>query len=143
MLVPVVHTQRDLPLPSAAFEGDAGLDLRASQSLSLAVGQVAGVGTGIAVAIPDGCLAFVVPRSGLALTRGVTVLNSPGLIDSGYRGEIQVIMINLGSEDFPISRGDRVAQLVVLHHARVEWDVVSELPSTHRGAGGFGASGLS
>jgi len=143
MRIQIVRTHEDLPLPAAAFEGDAGLDLRASHSLSLSQGQVAGVSTGIAVAIPDGCLAFVVPRSGLALSRGVTVLNAPGLIDSGYRGEIQAIMINLGSEEFAISRGDRVAQLVVLRYSNVEWDVVSKLPSSHRGAGGLGTSGLS
>ncbi|HUH07991.1 MAG TPA: dUTP diphosphatase [Egibacteraceae bacterium] len=132
----------ELPLPSYAHPGDAGLDLRAAEDVALAPGERATVRTGIAVAIPDGHVGLVHPRSGLAARHGLGLVNSPGTIDSGYRGEIKVILINLdSSEPVTLSRGDRVAQLVI---QRVETPAVvevSELPESPRGEGGFGSTG--
>ncbi len=130
-----------LELPAYATEGAAGMDLRADVELSLPPGERALVPTGIAIAIPAGHEAQVRPRSGLALRHGVTCLNSPGTIDSDYRGEVGVILANLGRETFRIARGDRIAQLVVAPLARADLVEVGELPDTSRGEGGFGHSG--
>jgi dUTP pyrophosphatase len=141
--VPVVRLDPDLPLPSYARAGDAGLDLLAREGAVLApAGGRALVPTGIAFALPVGFAAFVQPRSGLALRHGVTVMNSPGLIDSGYRDELKVLLVNLDpSEAFELHRGDRIAQLVVQAVAHVDWMPVEELPASERGIGGFGHTG--
>lgn len=143
LVIPVVRLDPDLPLPEHARSGDAGLDVMARIDVTLLPsGGRALVPTGIAFALPEGYAGFVQPRSGLALRHGVTVLNSPGLIDCGYRDELKVLLINLDpTEPFEIRRGDRIAQLVVQAVARVEWAAVTELPSSERGAGGFGHTG--
>ena len=144
--VPVVRLDPDLPLPSYATDGDAGLDLYAREGVVLkAGGGRALVPTGIALAIPLGHAGFVQPRSGLALRNGVTCLNTPGLIDAGYRDEVRVLLVNTDpSADYEVQRGDRVAQLVVQRVERVAFDVrdgVGDLPPSNRGTGGFGHSG--
>jgi dUTP pyrophosphatase len=133
----------DLPLPSYATAGSAGLDLRSAEALTLPPGTRALVATGIAIALPENFEAQVRPRSGLAVQHGVTVLNAPGTIDADYRGEIKVPLINLGMEDFVIARGDRIAQMVVAPVTRVEPEEVTMLDDTVRGSGGFGSSGRS
>ena len=134
-----------LPLPSYATPSAAGLDLIAAlpAELVLAPGERAMIGTGIAIALPPDFEGQVRPRSGLALRAGVTVLNSPGTIDADYRGEIGVILINLGDKPYIIRRGDRVAQLVVAPIARAAWSLSQQLPPSERAAGGFGSTGLS
>jgi dUTP pyrophosphatase len=134
-----------LPLPSYATPSAAGLDLVAALSadLVLAPGDRAMVGTGIAIALPAEFEAQVRPRSGLALKVGVTVLNSPGTIDADYRGEIGVVLINLGDSPYTVRRGDRIAQLVVAPIARAAWQVTDQLPPSERAAGGFGSTGTS
>ena len=128
-------------LPDRAYPGDAGLDLATCESVELGPGERAVVPTGLAVAIPDGYAGFVQPRSGLAAKRGVAVVNSPGLIDSGYRGEIRVVLLNTDPEEtFTAEAGDRIAQLVVLPVPAVEITEVEELPESERGARGFGSS---
>ena len=139
--VPVLRVDADLPLPAYARPDDAGLDLHAAEVVTLAPGERALVPTGIAVAIPAGFAGFVLPRSGLALRHGVTVLNTPGLIDAGYRGEVKVLLVNHGHEAVTLSRGDRIAQLVVQRVERVVLTPVAELPASGRGAGGFGSTG--
>jgi dUTP pyrophosphatase len=130
-------------VPSRAYAGDAGLDLASCERLELPPGERAIVPTGLAVAIPDGHAGFVLRRSGLAANHGVTVLNAPGLVDSGYRGEIFVILLNTDRrETFVVEPGMRVAQLVVLPIAAVEAVEVDELPASERGQGGHGSSGL-
>ncbi len=135
---------RDLPLPAYATAGSAGLDLLAAieSEIVLLPGRHQGVPTGVALALPVGIEAQVRPRSGLALKHGVTVLNAPGTIDSDYRGEVSAILINHGTAPFTITRGMKIAQLVVAAHARVEWSETTALASTARGAGGFGSTGL-
>ena len=130
-----------LQLPAYATEGAAGMDLRADLDLTLAPGDRALVPTGLAIAVPAGHEAQVRPRSGLALRDGVTCLNSPGTIDSDYRGEVGVLLVNLGRQPFRVARGDRIAQLVVLPVARAELVETGELTGTDRGDGGFGHSG--
>jgi dUTP diphosphatase len=130
-----------LPLPSYGTAGSAGLDLRADAPVTLRPGQRALVPTGLAMAVPPGYEAQVRPRSGLALRNGVTCLNSPGTIDSDYRGEVCVILVNLGQEEVALARGERIAQLVVAPVSRAEVAEVAELPATGRGAGGFGHTG--
>jgi len=131
-----------LPLPSYALAGDAGMDLRSAVDVVLAPGERCRIPTGIAVAIPDGHAGFVQPRSGLAARTGLGFVNSPGLIDSGYRGEIQVVAINLDRRDpIDIRRGDKIAQLVILPVPKVALAEVEELPASDRGAGGFGSTG--
>ena len=139
----LVHAQ-DLPLPAHATVGAAGLDLFAAVATDviLAPGRHAAVPTGIALALPEGFEAQVRPRSGLALRHGVTILNAPGTVDSDYRGEVTAILINLGTESFAITRGMKIAQLVVAAHARVEWMETTGLDRTPRGIGGFGSTGL-
>ena len=132
-----------LPLPAYATAESAGMDLLAAVEAEVVLrpGERRLIPTGIAIALPPGTEAQVRPRSGLALTHGVTVLNAPGTIDADYRGEIGVILANLGPEPFTVSRGMRIAQLVVAPVARIDWQVVAELPETTRGAGGFGSTG--
>ena len=132
-----------LPLPSYATPSAAGLDLIAAlpADLVLAPGERAMVGTGIAIALPAEFEAQVRPRSGLALKVGITVLNSPGTIDADYRGEIGVILINLGASPYTVRRGDRIAQLVVAPIARATWQVTDRLPPSERAGGGFGSTG--
>ena len=132
----------DAVVPERAYEGDAGLDLAACERLELGPGERAVVGTGLAVAIPEGFAGFVQPRSGLADRNGITIVNSPGLIDSGYRGELKVILHNTDRTDsFVIEPGMRIAQLVVLPVPEVELLEVDELPATERGVRGHGSSG--
>ncbi|MCB1474612.1 MAG: dUTP diphosphatase [Rhodobiaceae bacterium] len=136
------HAQ-DLPLPSYESAGAAGMDLRAAVDapLSLQPGERALLPTGIAIALPEGFEAQVRPRSGLAVKHGITVLNSPGTIDSDYRGEIKVPLINHGDEAFLIQRGERIAQMVIAPVTRVSFEEVATLDETKRGAGGFGSTG--
>jgi dUTP pyrophosphatase len=133
-----------LGLPAYATEHAAGMDLCAAvaNDVVLEPGKRALIPTGLAIALPEGFEAQVRPRSGLALKSGITVLNSPGTIDADYRGEVQVILANLGDAPFTITRGMRIAQMIVASHARVEWQEVAELPSSARGAGGFGSTGV-
>jgi len=140
--IPIVQLDTELPLPAYAHEGDAGLDLYARESAELAPGGGrALVPTGISIAIPMGFGGFVLPRSGLALKHGISVVNAPGLIDAAYRGEIKVILVNTDPDTpYAISRGDRIAQLVIQRVEQVQWTVVDELDGEDRG-GGFGHSG--
>ena len=132
---------QDAVVPDRAYAGDAGLDLVACERAEIGPGERAIVGTGLAVAIPEGHAGFVQPRSGLAADHGVTVLNTPGLIDSGYRGELRVILLNTDrSETFTVEPGMRIAQLVVVPLAMAETAEVDELPSSERGVRGFGSS---
>jgi len=134
-----------LPLPTYETSGAAGLDLRAAveagEPVTLAPGARAAIPTGLAIALPEGFEAQVRPRSGLALNHGVSLLNTPGTIDADYRGEIKVILINLGGADFIIARGDRIAQMVVAPVTRIAWEAVETLDETARGAAGFGSTG--
>jgi len=141
--IPVQRLDSDLALPSYAKAGDAGADLVANENVTLAPGGGrALIGTGIAIAIPRGYAGFVQPRSGLALRHGVTCLNTPGLIDSGYRDELKVLLINTdSSEPYEVRRGDRIAQLVIKSVEEVVWEEADELDETERGQGGFGHSG--
>ena len=129
-------------MPSRAYEGDAGLDLTACERVELEPGERALVATGLAVAIPDGYAGFVQPRSGLATRHGISIVNTPGLVDSGYRGELKVALLNTDArESFVVEPGRRIAQLVVLPVQGVEPVEVGELPESGRGGGGFGSSG--
>lgn len=132
-----------IPLPAYATEQSAGMDLCAAidAPMTLTPGGRALVPTGLAIALPAGFEAQVRPRSGLALKNGVTVLNSPGTVDADYRGEIKIILANLGTEAFTIERGMRIAQMVIARHSTAAWEVVAELDETARGAGGFGSTG--
>ena len=142
MHLPTRHLDTALPLPSYARDDDAGADLRATTTVTLAPGERALVPTGVAVAIPTGYAGFLHPRSGLAARLGLSIINTPGTIDAGYRGEIQVPLINHDrDETIVVRRGDRIAQLVVQPVTRVVFDVVDELPDSTRGAGGFGSTG--
>jgi dUTP pyrophosphatase len=140
--IQVLRLDRDLPLPSYAHPGDAGVDLHARHDTVIAPqgGRVL-MPTGIALSIPEGYAGFVLPRSGLALKHGITVVNAPGLIDSHYRGELMVVMLNTDpTRPYHISRGDRIAQLVIQRVEHVQWNEVNELDANDRG-GGFGHSG--
>ena len=141
--IPLRRLDPDLPVPQRAQPDDAGYDLVAREDAVLAPGGGrAAVPTGVAVAIPPGYAGFVQPRSGLALRHGVTCLNTPGLIDAGYRDEIKVILVNLDpSEKYEVRRGDRIAQLVIQAVETVEWQVVEALDDSARGEGGFGSTG--
>ena len=132
----------DLPLPAYESEGAAGLDLRAAEACEIAAGGRALVPTGLTIALPPGFEGQVRPRSGLAIKHGVTVLNAPGTIDSDYRGEVKVILVNFGDQSFRIARGDRIAQLIVAPVTRVEIAEAESLDETARGEGGFGSSGV-
>lgn len=139
--VPVVRLREDATLPGRAYPGDAGLDLATCERLELPPGERAVVPIGLAVAIPEGFAGFVQPRSGLAARHGIAVVNSPGLIDSGYRGELRVVLLNTDRErTFVAERGERIAQLVVLPVPELELVEVEELPGTERGVRGFGSS---
>jgi dUTP pyrophosphatase len=140
--LPVLRLDPGLPLPAYAHPGDAGADLCAAADVDLPPGGRATVGTGIAIAVPDGYAAFVHPRSGLAARHGITLVNAPGTVDAGYRGEVRVVLLNTDpAEPFAVRRGDRIAQLVVQPVTRVSFLDVAELPSTPRGEGGFGSTG--
>jgi len=130
-----------LPLPAYATSGAAGMDVVAAEDLDLQPGERHAVATGFKVAIPDGYEIQVRPRSGLALKHGVSVPNSPGTIDSDYRGELKIIVINFGPQTFPVRRGDRIAQIVPAAVTQAGWDEVGDLDETSRGAGGFGSTG--
>lgn len=141
--LPIKRLDDSVELPSYAYKGDAGLDLRASESVVLRPFERRLIGTGLAVAIPDGYAGFVQPRSGLALKQGLSMANTPGLVDAHYRGELKVCAINLDpNNDIHISRGDRIAQLVIQRVPVVDLVEVKELDVTDRGIGGFGSSGV-
>lgn len=137
----------DIPIiaaspPSYARPGDAGADLVAAESVRLEPGRRALVGTGVRIALPDGYAAFVVPRSGLAARHGITIVNAPGTIDAGYRGEIKIALLNTDTDaPFEVAAGDRIAQLIVMPVSRARFMPVSELPESVRGEGGFGSTG--
>lgn len=142
--VRIVRLDRDLPLPEYAHPGDAGADLRTTVEVRLAPGERALVPTGVAIALPEGHVALVHPRSGLAARHGLTIVNTPGTVDAGYRGEIKVMLINHDPvESIALSRGDRIAQLVVQRYERVRYVEVDALDDTARGTGGYGSTGAS
>lgn len=146
MNIPITRTKAefsDIELPTFATEGAAGMDVRAAidEQITLASGSVAMIPTALACAIPQGYEMQVRSRSGLAAKHNIFCLNAPGTIDSDFRGEIHVILANFGKEPYTISRGERIAQLVVAKYERVEWNLKEELPSTERGTGGFGSTG--
>jgi dUTP pyrophosphatase len=139
--LPIRRLRDDAAVPERAYSGDAGLDLAACERVELGPGERAVVGTGLAVAIPEGYAGFVQPRSGLAARHGLTIVNTPGLVDSGYRGELRVVLLNTDrSEAFVVEPGMRIAQLVVLPVPEVEPVLVDELPESERGVRGFGSS---
>jgi len=140
--ITVKRLDPQMPLPRYAHEGDAGLDLASAARVTLEPGDRAAVPTGLAVAIPVGWVGLVHPRSGLARRQGLTVANAPGTIDAGYRGEVQVLLINLGNEPVALQRGDRIAQLLLQRVGRAEIAEVEDLDDTVRGDGGFGSTGL-
>ena len=140
----ITRLDPELPLPRYAKGGDAGADIVSRIDISLAPGERALVPTGIAIALPDGYVALVHPRSGLAIKHGVTMVNAPGTVDAGYRGELQIILINHDkSEPVSFKRGDRIAQLVIQKVERAEFIEVQDLPGSGRGTGGFGSTGRS
>lgn len=140
--IPIVLLDSDLPAPSYASPGDAGADLRSTEDFVLEPGERRMVPTGVAVAIPEGWVGLVHPRSGLAAKHGVSVVNAPGTIDAGYRGEIKVLLLNTDrSEPVSIARGDRIAQLVLQRVGQAVFRPVEELPQSERGEGGFGSTG--
>lgn len=129
-------------IPSYAHPGDAGADLVAAEDALLPPGERVTVGTGVAIALPEGYVAFVVPRSGLAFRHGITIVNSPGTIDAGYRGEIRVVLLNTDrTEEYQVRAGDRIAQIVVMPVSQARFVPVEVLPGSHRGEGGFGSTG--
>ena len=139
--LPIRKLREDAVLPRRAYEGDAGLDLAACERLELAPGARAVVGTGLAIAVPDGYAGFVQPRSGLAARHGISVVNAPGLVDAGYRGELKVVLLNTDTrEPFVVEPGMRIAQLVVLPVPGLELRVTDELPESERGVRGIGSS---
>lgn len=143
MRLPILQLDAELPLPRYAHDGDAGMDLYAAEPITLAPFERALIPTGIAVAIPEGYAGFVQPRSGLAIKRGLSLVNTPGLIDSHYRGEIKVIAINLDpAVPLVIERGDKIAQFVLQKVERAVIEAVAELDTTQRGEGGFGSTGV-
>ena len=144
ILIPIIRLSHgaDLPVPAYATDGAAGMDVVAAEAVVLAPGERYAVATGFAMAIPEGYEVQVRPRSGLALKNGVTCLNTPGTIDSDYRGEVKVILANLGNAPFNIARGDRIAQLVPAFVQRATLNEVSNLDATVRGSGGFGSTGV-
>jgi dUTP pyrophosphatase len=141
--LPIRRLRDDAVVPGRAYDGDAGLDLAACERIELRPGERATVGTGLAVAIPDGYAGFVQPRSGLAARNGITIVNTPGLVDSGYRGELKVVLLNTDArETFVVEPGMRIAQLVVMELPSVDAIEVDELPQSERGVRGFGSSAL-
>ena len=144
MIVQIQRLDKDLPLPDYARPGDAGMDVYSTIDCSLAPGERAIVPIGIAIALPEGYVCFAHPRSGLAAKNGISIVNAPGTIDSGYRGEIKIILINTDkNETFEIKRGDRIAQLVFQKFESARFFEVEQLPESQRGAGGFGSTGVS
>lgn len=144
IIVPIKRLDPTVELPQYAYAGDAGLDLRSSEDVTLAPFERRLISTGLAVAIPDGYAGFVQPRSGLALKQGLSMANTPGLIDAHYRGELKICAINLDPQhEIEVKRGDRIAQLVIQRVPTVQLVEVDELDETDRGAGGFGSSGVS
>ena len=141
MNVSLLKLDKELPTPKRAHPDDAGLDLHARYPAELDPGQRLTVDTGIALAIPPGYAGLVVPRSGIAARNGIGVVNGPGLIDAGYRGEIRVVLINLGEQRVTIARGDRIAQLLIVPIAIPRIEIVEGLETTERGRGGFGSTG--
>lgn len=142
--IPIKRIDADLPLPENAYAGDAAVDLRSTISCTLKPFERKLVPTGIAIELPDGYAALVVPRSGLSIKNGITIVNAPGLIDANYRGEIKAILMNSDpSEEFHIERGDRIAQLMIVPIAQPRFEAVDSLSDTERGEGGFGSSGVS
>ena len=142
--LPIRRLRDDAVVPGRAYDGDAGLDLTACERVELAPGERAVVGTGLAVAIPEGYAGFVQPRSGLAAKSGITIVNTPGLVDSGYRGELKVILLNTDTDhSFVVEPGMRIAQLLVIEIPGVDPVVVDELPESERGVRGFGSSSIS
>ena len=143
-LTPMEHAV-GLQLPTYATEQSAGMDLTAAleEAIEIGPGERMLIPTGLTIELPEGYEAQVRPRSGLALKHGVTVLNSPGTVDADYRGEIGVILANLGQQEFTVERGMRIAQMVIAKHATVEWEIADELSETERGSGGFGSTGKS
>lgn len=144
--VPIIRVREgfdDFPLPTYATAGAAGMDLRAAIAEPITIQPLARIAipTGIAIALPSGYECQVRPRSGLAIRHGLTMINSPGTVDEDYRGEIQVLMVNLGNEPFTIQRGDRIAQAVIARYERIEWEEQTELETSERGTGGFGSTG--
>ena len=140
--VAVLRLDTDLPLPAYAHPGDAGADLLTTVDVTLAPGERALVGTGVALALPEGYVAFVQPRSGLAARHGLSIVNTPGTVDAGYRGEIKVLLINHDpTESVSLARGDRIAQLVIQRFERARFVEVEVLPDSPRGAGGYGSTG--
>ncbi|OUE09058.1 dUTP diphosphatase [Clavibacter michiganensis] len=132
----------DAPIPAYAHPGDAGADLTSAESIRLEPGERATVGTGVSIALPDGYAAFVLPRSGLAARHGITIVNAPGTVDAGYRGEIRVTLLNTDARAaYDVAVGDRIAQVVVMPVSRVRFVPVEKLPGSHRGSGGFGSTG--
>ena len=142
IVLPVRLLEADAVVPTYAHPDDAGLDLSANETCQLAPGERTAVGTGLAVAIPVGFVGLIHPRSGLALRHGLTVANAPGTIDAGYRGELKVLLVNLGAESVTIRRGDRIAQLLVQPVARARVVVRESLDDSARGEGGFGSTGV-
>jgi dUTP pyrophosphatase len=146
ILIPIkrVPGNEDIPLPTYETVGSAGMDVRAAvqSTVRLAPGRIALIGCGFAIAVPDGYEAQLRPRSGLASKSGITLVNSPGTIDSDYRGEVQVALINLGSETFEVTRGLRVAQMVIAPVSKAAWKEVRTLEPTTRNSGGFGHTGI-
>ena len=139
--LPIQKLRDEAILPKSAYDGDAGLDLAACEHVTLAPGERALVGTGLAIAIPPGYAGFVQPRSGLATRHGITIVNTPGLVDSGYRGELRIILLNTDpTESFTVEPGMRIAQLVILETPPVEVVEVDALPDSERGVRGFGSS---
>lgn len=142
IVLPITKLDPDVKLPSYAYEGDAGLDLRANETVVLAPLERKLISTGLAIAIPEGYAGFVQPRSGISLKRGLSMANTPGLIDAHYRGELKVIAINLNPDtSITVEKGERIAQLVIQAVPKVKLLEVSELDETDRGSGGFGSSG--
>lgn len=143
MEIKVERVNKDIELPEYQHFGeDAGLDLHAAEEITIKSGEYKLIKTGLKIAVPKGYAAFVYPRSGLALKKGVTVLNADGVIDSGYRGEVGVILINHGPEDFKINFNDRIAQLIIQQVNIIEWKEVDNLSDSQRGDGGFGHTGV-
>lgn len=141
VIIRVKRDHPDLPLPDYATPQSSGMDLRAAESLLLLPGQIATVGTGLHIELPEGCEAQIRPRSGLALKHGISLPNAPGTIDADYRGEIRVILINMSHESFQIQPGDRIAQMVIVPVLKAELIESEELGSSSRGEGGFGSTG--
>ena len=141
--VPIKQLSSEAQIPRTAYQGDAGVDLRSTERIVLTPRERAMVPTGLAIALPDGYAGFVLPRSGLAAKHGISVVNAPGLVDSNYRGELKVILVNTDpNEAFTVETGDRIAQLIVMPVPVIEFEQVEALPESERGESGFGSSGI-